>query len=431
MKSNICKNNATLVMLVPLLFILMPRPPISGAQYLSYPVLGAFCIFLILYMAKRIEVDRRIMFASSILILYTICISFSALFSELPLGFGVFVHIFKPLLFILILIFGYFVGVKNSLSNIYRGLLKTAYIVLTVQLIVGVTQLFGIHAFDIIYTSEKTRPLGQIVRIAGTLSNPNIFAWMVIQMAMIVFLFETKRIKKMLFITIALILVFFSGSRSLLSLFPVMLLLSKLFLDKKSVSFFFVKIPKYLIIFGSFLLFGYWFIKTYGDYFPYLNQILMIVDTGSLSSVNSFDARTIMWHNAINQMENENSIFTWIFGLGAGAIGALDNDYLYSITNYGVISLFMNVVMYVFFYIQFSKMKDKKFGVLGKLYILCSFVLGYQADTLSGWNYPILIMFYAGISIAFRRQHKSVEVVEQLKREKDIFRRRRRIRITL
>lgn len=427
---NPIKNNTNyLVMIIPLMFALMPRPPVSGAHFFTYPTIGLICLLLILIMARKVEFDSRILLASSFLIIYALSISLSALFSDLVLGFGVFTHMFKPLFFMVILIFGYFVGTKSSLSSIIHGLLRASYIILIVQIIVGVTQLFDINLFHFIYNTEKTRALGGLVRIAGTLGNPNIFAWIVIQMTLIIFLFETKKLKKTLFVVIGLVLVFFSGSRSLVTLFPVLLLLSKLFLDKKNVSFFLVKIPKYLILFGCFLLFGYWFIKTYGEYFPYLNQILMVVETGSLSSVNSFDARTIMWNNAIYQMQNENSLFTWIFGLGAGAIGVLDNDYLYSISNYGVLNLLINISMYAFFYYQFSKISNKKFAVLGRIYIIFSFVLGYQADTLSGWNYPILIMFYVGISIALRRSKEPSEIFEPADKGNDKFKKRKRLKI--
>lgn len=399
-----------MVMIIPMLFILMPRPPIISAQYFTYPILGATCIFLILLMSSKIEIDRRVMLASTFFIFDAIGISLSSLFSGSELNLGIFVHILKPLLFLIILIFGYFIAYNSDIGNITVGLLKVAYIILIVQAIVGITQLFDIDLFHLIYSSEKTRPLGESVRIAGTMGNPNVFAWIVIQMAIIVFIFEYNQFKKLIFVLISLILVFFSGSRSLLVLFPLILLFSKFFLDKKNISFFFAKLPKYLFVFVSFGLLLYWIIVTFGEYFPYLNQILMVIDSGSLSSINSFDARTIMWNDAINQMKKENSIFTWVFGLGAGAIEVLDNDYLYSLINYGVIGLLINILMYVYFFYQFSKLKNKTFAVLGQIYIIFSFIIGFQADTLSGWNYPILITFYVGISISLRRKQEIDEL---------------------
>lgn len=62
--------------------------------------------------------------------------------------------------------------------------------------------------------------------------------------------------------------------------------------------------------------------------------------------------------------------------------------------------------MYLVLIRIFSKTKDRKFAVLGIQYILFSFIVGIQADTLVGWTYPVLILFLAGIAIALIRQNK-------------------------
>lgn len=84
-----------------------------------------------------------------------------------------------------------------------------------------------------LFTGKKTRALGQIVRITGTLANPNIFAWIVLQMSIIVFLFEEKKIKKWFFVIIGFILVVFAGSRSLLILFPAAFFVVNILKSKK------------------------------------------------------------------------------------------------------------------------------------------------------------------------------------------------------
>jgi hypothetical protein len=72
--------------------------------------------------------------------------------------------------------------------------------------------------------------------------------------------------------------------------------------------------------------------------------------------------------------------------------------------NYGLIATVINIMMYAVFFFYFIKLKDKPFGVLGIQYILFSLIIGFQADALAGWDYPILIIFYAGITLALTRK---------------------------
>lgn len=114
-----------------------------------------------------------------------------------------------------------------------------------------------------------------------------------------------------------------------------------------------------------------------------------------------------MWDDAIAQINNQSGFTTLLFGLGPGAIKVLDNDYLYSVANYGFLGLVTNIIIYIVLFYQFKKESSLNFSLLGKLYIVFSFILGLQFETLNGWNFPILIMFYAGIAIALRKNHTS------------------------
>lgn len=404
------------IIALPMLFLLMPRPEIAGIQFLTYPLMVILVLFMVISMTKNMNfvLDKRVFILSMYLLISTIFVLLSLLYnSSLEIG-----HLAKPILFATILYFGYFISRNNEINVMEESLLKLAYIVILVQVVVGVTQLFGMPIFSLLYSMEKTRPLGEIVRIAGTLGNPNLFSWVIIQMSVIIWLFEKNSLKKVTFVLIALALVFLSGSRSLLLIFPVLLIFTEVMSKKKNTVFFFLKIPIYIVAIFLFGKFAYWFMLKFGSTFPYMYQLLNIFETGDLSSINSYEARTFTWRNGLNEL---NSWVDWLFGIG-GTRSTLDSDYLFALINFGLFYLIINLLMYVTIFYYFLKIKNRAFRTLGVQYILFSLVIGFQSETLSGWNYPILIMFYAGIAITILRHRNEKEVFDSTKSKKKRYR---------
>ena len=199
----------------------------------------------------------------------------------------------------------------------------------------------------------------------------------------------------------------------------------KLIYSRKNAVFYFVKMPIYglLLGFGFYLL--YMFILKFGHNFPYLYQLLNIIETRSLDSIGSFDARLRMWEGALIDFNNSTGLLTWMFGMGPGTDSVVDNDYFYSMINYGVLGLFLNLLIYTVIYFQFKKLKIKEFSVLGRQYIVFSLIVGFQAESLGGWNYPIFILFYAGLAFAlFKNQDEIVENIQEVVKKK-----RKRVKI--
>ncbi|WP_018708366.1 hypothetical protein [Siminovitchia fordii] len=401
------KKNDLLIMALPLLFVLMPRPSGENIHFFTYPLIWIILLILVVSLKKQIEFDNHIFKSITVLLSLSFFIALSILSNANDLSFNSFTHIFKPIFFIVILFSSYHFSNLFTLKELERHLLNVAYFLLFVQIIVGVTQLFGITTFSPLYSMDKTRPLGALVRIAGTMYNPNLFAWVIIQIAVIIMLFEDKKVKKLIFIFLSAVLVLLSGSRSLLILFPVVLLFCKFFLEIKSLKLALFRFPKYIIILLSSFLLVYWFLIKYGSYFPYLNQLLLILETKSLSSVNSFDFRTIMWEDALSVAKSKGLIFSLIFGIGPGIINVLDNDYLYGIINYGLIYSLVTLIFYLGASIYFLKSPHIKIKVLGIQYVFFSLLLGYQSDTLNGWNYPVFFMYFLGICLSLLKQNKS------------------------
>lgn len=399
------KNYSFLIMFIPLFFIMMPRPDVGGIQFLTYPAIVLVVGLLVFSMTKDIRINKNVFGIFVMLFLVTFSMVFSMMLNaNLSVD-----SLAKPILFGSLVYFGYFITKNKDIELIKNSLKKLAYITIFVQLLVGVTQLLGIDVFGILYSMEKTRAWGSIVRIAGTMANPNIFSWILIQMSVLLWLFENKTFKKLLWVSISLGLVFLSGSRSMLLIFPITILFIEIFTQRKSAVFYFIKVPFYgALLFGAYH-FAIWFLTKYEMQFPYMSQLLRIIETGELDSINSFEHRQGMWDRALGNIQSD---WQWVLGTG-GIVDKADSDYMFSIANFGILYVVLQLMMYLLIAYFFFKLKDKKIKALGIQYILFSLIIGYQAETLSGWNYPVFVMFYAGIAIAILATNNMPEVVKE------------------
>src|SRR5690606_9029118 len=118
--------------------------------------------------------------------------------------------------------------------------------------------------------------------------------------------------------------------------------------------------------------------------------------------ITSFNERLLIWDNALNLIDEPNFI-TYLLRMGASTLASVDNDYIYILANYGLIFLLVNTLMYVFVLLSILKVKDNSLKALVTTSIIFSFLIGFQADTLGGWNYPSLLFFYVGLAIAIKK----------------------------
>ena len=407
------KNKISLyLILVPLVFLLLPNP-FENSQFITYPLISILILFLAMNIKdfNQYNINGNIM---SIVILYFILIIFmslSILFNNSHIEIDAFVHLLKPIFFILILVFTYYIGLNLDTKTIHKSLLAFAYIVLSFQMVVGAAQAFNITAFGYIYNDMKALPIGKALRIVGTLNNPNILAWIAVQIGAIILIFEKRIIFKILGIGVVSLIVIFTGSRSFIVILPTVLIFIQIFKIKRTIYFYIFKFPAYILFFGLILLLIRWFIVSFKNTFLYLYQLITVFETGELTSVNSFNERIFMWKDALEKLEG-----SWLLGLGPNSINTLDNDFLYAIVNYGFVYLIIQTILYLILFISFSFSKDRKLKILGQQIILFSYLVGLQADTISGWNYPILIVFYSGILFAtFQKEKASNDLNENKK----------------
>lgn len=400
-------NKYTVIYIIPLAYILMFRPNLLYIHYLTYLFIAIISGITILFYNNQYRLSKTTLLLVAILWFCSLLIAISISFNFNNANFLSLIDVFKPIFFSLILLSSYFIGRHYQKKTIIKALLVMAYIVFLFQIATGLDQLFNLQALDTIYYSDKVKSLGSLVRITGTMSNPNTFAWIITQMSIIIFLFEPKKKVRFVFVILGLILVAISGSRSAFILFPFIIFVSKALSERHNLTFYLIRLPIYLLILLGILSSSYWLLLKFGSDLKYLYQIVSILETGSLASVNSFDARLIMWNDAWNLFNRDSNLSTWLFGLGPGTISSLDNDYLYSLYNFGTIFFVLNLFFYILVFYIFSKNISLKSKAFGQQYIIYSLIVGFQAETLSGWNYPILLLFFLGITLSFGKSKLS------------------------
>jgi|SRR5690625_1406446 len=424
------KNNPFLIMLFPLIFTLIPSPSSSGLQSLIFPAIGAILLFIGLKWYLNANLNQGILYVLAMLFIYALTIALSITFSS-NIKAGDFFQIAKPFYFGIILLFGFFVARLNDEKSIIKGLLTVAYLMIFAQLVTGITQLLDIPLFDFIYSDEKSRPFGRMMRLVGTTGNPNTFGWLVIQSAVIITLFETRSLRKWLWIAIVTMLLVFSGSRSMLIMLPIIIIGASLIATRKNIKFYIFKVPIYICLLALSYFSLIWFLEKYQTSFPYLSQLLTVLNGEGIDSINSVELRTVAWDSALLNFSQNSGLSTWLFGLGAGTYPVMDNTYYYSIINTGYVGLATVLALFLMLIFIFKKVKNIKIKALGYQYIIFSLALGIQADTISGWTYPAFALFYAGIAIAIVEKQKNTSaqgevyvphVKEKVKRQRKRYR---------
>jgi hypothetical protein len=403
-EEHLLKQNI-LISIIPLTYMLMLKPNLSYFHYVTYFLIALIAVIIIIYSSKLFGLTQSLINFLLLLGLCSFTIAISVLLNLSNLSIMALFEVFKPIYFSFILLSGYFVGLYLNYNKICKGLLTLAYIVILFQCILAIDQLWNLQILSNLYYSDKTKSLGSLIRITGTIGNPNTFAWIVTQMSILIFLLETKKGLRLFFLTIGFVLVLLSGSRSAFLLFPFMIFTSKLLSNRNTVKFYLIKLPLYTALLVGILMISYQLLIKYGSELKYLYQIVSVIEDKSFTSINSFDARTQIWNHAWQNFTSENNmLITWLFGLGPGSLSSLDNDYLFAAFNNGLIFFIINIFIYMYILIRFMKVKNLKIKALGVQYIIFSFIIGFQAETLSGWNYPILIFFYFGLALSLNRE---------------------------
>ncbi|WP_254565186.1 hypothetical protein [Oscillatoria sp. HE19RPO] len=404
---NTNKLYVVLTSLVPLLLVYLPKTPISGSQFIIYPLLALLFSSIIFWISikKKLFIVFKVKFLIVLFLLYDLILVISFLINTNELRSTAPLELFRPLLLVIFLLYGYSIARLGNKNSLEEGLLIAAYTIILGQFILGVFQALGLNYFSVLYSAEKSREFGLIFRVTGSLGNPNNMAWVVSNSAMIVsFLGHKNKKLYWLFLMIAFIVVVMSSSRTIILLFPLMII-SSIFLASKSN----YKNLRALIIIGLFISISIFLIFVLGSqYFPYLSQLKLVVKSGNLMSINSFSLRVIHWENVYQEFSSA-GLLREFFGLGSRQIvRTVDNDFLYILYRVGWVGLSIHLFISLYSFIIFQKSKVKNIAAIGRHYLFFALVFGLVAETLASWYQPLLLFFILGLNIGCSEKSKKI-----------------------
>lgn len=386
-------------------------PNAFGGFYLILASLVLFSAGYLLFKSIKIMhfngiviVPGSLFFLMALLLLsFTTTLTLNASFFTL-IGLS---EIAKPLFFTLFFVFGASSNLQYSLPEIKKTLLLVAKIVLFGQFVLVVDQVLAINTFSVIYDYGKTSSTGELtsfMRSTGSKFNPNDFAWVIMQYAVIIYLFSRKS-TRYAWLFFALLMIFLSGSKSMLALYPAALFVAgwlkgtRLLVNRKNL---FVMLS---VVILAFIV--YKFLEQYPNIFPRLNVLLTLLsgDDGGM------DSRYSIWETGYAYfLSKDGGFLTWAFGLGPiDEFKVLDNGYVYTFLRDGVVGLVLHVALLLYFLVKFYKFEDRELGALGAQYVLIGGLHEIVVEGLAGWSDPGRLFLYAGLAFSYeyRRQLES------------------------
>lgn len=405
-------TNTWLLYIIPCLYFFMPKPPtLPNFHYLGYLIIVLFILVILLldlhhstnFILKDIVCFfkvNRIYLYSIIMLAFFISVIFIHTFF-CGLNFSTLIFFGKFIFFSLIFLYSYRINSFFREETKLEILARFSYLFLIIQTAIALVQLVNPDFFHMLYNSHKTYGLGGLVRITGTLVNPNVFAWAISINATIIIVMKGQLQEKIVAILLSFALVFFSGSRTHLFMFiGEITLVLLLYLVSKS-KHKLVTVISVLVFSVLSLVIILVALNQMRDKFPYITQILKVFETGDLSSVNSMKLRFAIWDNYMSEMSTRRK---WIFGLPPFNTEFADNDYLYTILRSGILGFVSIVIFYCSkLIIVFRKPKNNMFFV-SIVYLVFSLIVGLVSETLSGWVYPIILMVLLPYSIVNQRE---------------------------
>ena len=314
----------------------------------------------------------------------------------------------------------YVASVNISESSLASNLnLITISIVLLQLVIVGIT-LFYPSFFDPIWSSYKTRGIGQTLRSTGSMYNPNTFGLMIINLYTIIILLNRPCLKRqVIFTSIFFLLILLSGSRTSVMLFvifmPLILVLSRIdnFTIKSLVKFSFFGFALIVLLVYSLFL----FLGTYGGTFRYIARLTQL-DYQNLQvfalSVAEQSKRYSSWISKWDHFVSAPGIAKWFIGRGVDDVFRVgDNEYFYSFWHWGAIGAIGSYLVYVSAILLCPKANQSLRLTLILVFLQLT-AFGLMAETFSSWFHPVLFWVLAGIAYGNAQKRKMISPCQKI-----------------
>lgn len=290
-----------------------------------------------------------------------------------------FFEFYRPIFNILLFVFGTYLSIhyKNSF-------LKIIIFVIVIQLIFIVFQMLNPFNFidsivGLIYNMEKVS--SHLLRFTGTYANPNTLALVVNVLFFYVFYYFYYKNNKismlsLIFIT-HMIIVFLTSSRT--ALIICIFLYGIIFFSNKKTYF-----NIYTYILGiTFTLVIFIFLNDILFYLANFKYIYELITTSNILEIRSIQLR-LEHYESMFALIKENSLL----GIGANKdlLRVGDNDYLFTLTQYGIIGFFLKYGLYIYLYFRLNKLSKLNY-------------LSEEFWIIQGTKISIVLVFFAGITL--------------------------------
>jgi len=392
-------QGAFLVAFFPVLLAVAPRPEFDTLHLLNFGVVVYVAACLMFVNFAHAELGRRYQEVIAWTGALTLTLLVSACVNANSVTWRAIGVLIRPIILGVVFTFGYLASRYMSKEQLHRGLALGAKIVLVIEAVTSAISVFNSSALSALYAITDLESGGQL-RIQGTVGNPNLFGWLVIQCALAIVMFDRSMFWKIFGGVLAFLLILQAGSRSMVVVIFGGLVLCYLFYRHGGVKGKRRSISRWLVIAAVLAGSGgilYFVLTTLASRFPYLGQLAIVLVTGNLNSVNSFQGRMDIWAALWGRVTSDGSALHMFFGLGPGTISSADNDVLFSVVNFGFIFLILTYLFAIRLFVVARHSADPSLSAYLRQYVVLSVLVGLQADTLSGWNYPMLMMFFGGI----------------------------------
>src|SRR5699024_6268502 len=323
--------------------------------------------FLFLKFKVKFPAYFKYLILGSLFFSSTIVLSQLANYDQLGFSLGQLKYSIIPFYWI----FGLLAGIVDA--KIF-GLKKTdslfsfAAVFILAQIPLILLQIMGFDS--LLWISEKARDWTGILRVVGTVQNPNTLGILTV-LCIVVFAHFSKQkpLWSKVLIGLGALIILATGSRTslIILLFLPLLFVSKEALFSKKIVYTLLAVCLGLVLFYFVLL----FLK---DRLPYMSQNLSLVEG---QSVHTLSLRFSIWEN-VGEIYQSASIKNRLFGFGPGYFSVMDNSYFYVLFNYGVIG---SVFFLFSLFILLVNLKVNNIEIARRsLYVLL--ICGLVADVL-------------------------------------------------
>ncbi len=393
-----------------LVLVFMPRPSAGEYQFLLFPVLGILCLLGIFFITSNVQRGLPILiWPVAILFCFASIFYFTSelLNSYYIRGSGI-VAPMRPLLHLLMFVVAVVLSLNTRTEALQRALYLSAVAIIFGQAFFSVFQIMNIPIAEIIYSSEKSRGIGTIFRITGTLANPNTFGMVIIISCIIAVNFGKNIIFNFILIVFSLLLIVASGSRSMLIVFPFAVIFNYfivVFNGKLK-----LKLLLRASVFGSFIFFIiYYIISSFEDVFKYQAQIFDLIKSPDIGTVNSVFLRFENWHLQWSLFVENSFFLKWLFGLGSRDIFRVaDNDVFYGFWHYGFFGLLITFFVVFIVVRSVKSVSLAKFKGVAFSFLFSMILLSWQAEMFFSWFYPLIWLYLSGIAVGAGYRQKQM-----------------------